>query len=269
MEKTSFKYTENATISTKLKDIITTCLTSLDDFLKRLMDNQPGSLGIITEKIFSQSGELEDFGITFDTDYQTLKLYPMLLKISINKALSLVNFSKYKQYSIDEQIDIDVLDLLRTYCYFEYNYSSSLLAIMSRDEAKKYIENQEAEKVKAQRNPENYYETFKDLIKYLKDVISNLQTQEYIIELLGDNRMVFKITKCKWAELMKDLDPDFGYASLCSTDYEIAKNYNPEFTLTRNKTLMEGDEYCDFCYHDTRVKKEITHPSEKDFQELG
>ena len=225
-------------------------------------------MGIISDEIISQSGDLEDFGITIENNYHTLSQFPKLLKLSINKVLSLVNFDKYKQYSIDEQIDVDVWDLLRTYCHFEYFYVSSLLAIMSRDEAKKYIENQEAEKVIGQRNPENYYETFEDLIKNLKEVIGNLQTQEFIIEVLGVNRMVFKITKCKWAELMKNLDPEFGYATLCSTDYEIAKNYNPDFVLTRTNTLMEGDDFCDFCYHDTRIVKEIAHPSEKDFQEL-
>ncbi|KKK68372.1 hypothetical protein LCGC14_2944710 [marine sediment metagenome] len=138
---------------------------------------------------------------------------------------------------------------------------------MSRDEALKYIENQEADKVREQRNPENYYETFKDLIKYLKDIIDNLQTQEAIAELLEDDRMVFKITKCKWAELMKYLDPEFGYAMLCSTDYELAKNYNPDFILTRNKTLMEGNDHCDFCYHDTRKEKEINHPTNQFWKE--
>lgn len=269
MEKTFFKYKESATVNTKLKHIVTTCLTSLDDFLMRLLDNKPYTLGIISEKIISQSGDLEDFGITIVNDLQTLNQFPELLKMSINKALSLVNFNKYKQYSIDEQIDVDVWDLLRTYCYFEYNYASSLLAIMSADEAKKYIENQEVDKIQEQRNPENYFKTFEDLIKNLKTIIDNFQTQEAIAEVLDDDRMVFKITKCKWAEMLKDFDPEFGFAMLCSTDYELAKNYNPDFVLTRNNTLMEGDDYCDFCYHDTRTEKEITHPTDQFWKEYS
>jgi len=269
MEKTFFKYKENATINTKLKDVVTTCLTSLDDFLKRLSDNKPDSMGIITEKIFSQSGDLEDFGIIIDNDYQTLNQYPKLLKMSTNKALSLVNYNKYKQYLIDERIDVDVWDLLRTFCNFEYNYTISFLAIMSRDEAIKYIKNQEADKVRERRNPENYVETLTDLIKNLKAIMGNLQTQEAIAEVLDDDKMIFKITKCKWAEMLRDLDPEFGFAMLCSTDYEQAKNYNPDFVLTRTNTLMEGDDYCDFCYHDTRTEKEITHPTDQFWKEYS
>ena len=59
------------------------------------------------------------------------------------------------------------------------------------------------------------------------------------------------------------------YAMLCYSDFQGAKNLNPNFILTRTKTIMMGDEYCDFCYHDTQKVKEITHPSEKEFQELG
>ena len=124
-------------------------------------------------------------------------------------------------------------------------------------------------KVKAQRNPENYFETFEDLIKNLKTIIDNIQTIEAIAEVLDDDKMIFKITKCKWAEMLRDLDPEFGFAMLCSTDYEQAKNYNPDFVLTRNNTLMEGDDYCDFCYHDTRTEKEITHPTDQFWKEYS
>jgi hypothetical protein len=32
---------------------------------------------------------------------------------------------------------------------------------------------------------------------------------------------------------------------------------------------MMGDEYCDFCYHDTRKDEDLSHPSESEFEELG
>jgi len=262
MEKTVFTFQENATIKTSIKDVLNTCLTSLDGFLKRSIEDLPDSINLIIDKIISQFGNIEEKEISIDSDYPLLKKYPKLFKKSINMVLSLINYEKYNQYPIEEQIEVEVSDLLRTYGQFEYYYSSSLIAIMSREEAIKYIETQEAKKVISRRDSSNYFNTLEDLVKYLKTTIDFWQTQEAIAEVINGAKMAFKIKKCRWADLLKDLDSGFGYAMLCSTDFEQAKNYNIAYRLTRKKTLMEGDEYCDFCYHDTRENKDLTHPSE-------
>ena len=57
---------------------------------------------------------------------------------------------------------------------------------------------------------------------------------------------------------MKGLDSELSYFMTCYTDFENTKNLNPDFILTRSKTLMMGDDYCDFCYHDKRKVKEVT-----------
>ncbi len=56
---------------------------------------------------------------------------------------------------------------------------------------------------------------------------------------------------------------------LCYSDFQGAQNLNPNFVLTRTKTLMMGDDYCDFYYHDTRKDKDLSHPRESEFEELG
>lgn len=43
----------------------------------------------------------------------------------------------------------------------------------------------------------------------------------------------------------------------------------PNFILTRKHTMMEGYDYCDFCYHNTRIKKDIIHPSEDYWKEFN
>ena len=69
---------------------------------------------------------------------------------------------------------------------------------------------------------------------------------------------------------MKELnDPELSYAVACHYDIEAAKNMNPKFVLTRKKTLMEGDDCCDFCYHDARVVETIIHPSEQFWNDLS
>ncbi|MFX1302296.1 MAG: L-2-amino-thiazoline-4-carboxylic acid hydrolase [Promethearchaeota archaeon] len=56
---------------------------------------------------------------------------------------------------------------------------------------------------------------------------------------------------------------------LCYSDFQGAQNLNPNFVLTRTKTLMMGDDYCDFYYRDTRKDKDLSHPRESEFEELG
>lgn len=78
-----------------------------------------------------------------------------------------------------------------------------------------------------------------------------------------------KVCKCKWAEVMKELnDPDFAYAVACHYDFEAAKMHNPAFHLTRSGTLIQGRPYCDFVWHDTRLDAAIKHPGKEFWEAL-
>lgn len=81
---------------------------------------------------------------------------------------------------------------------------------------------------------------------------------------LDEGRSGSKVYKCKWAEVMKELnDPDFAYAVACHYDFEAAKMYNPAFHLTRSGTLIQGCPCCDFVWHDTRIDETLTHPGKE------
>ncbi len=57
--------------------------------------------------------------------------------------------------------------------------------------------------------------------------------------------------------LKKFGDPEIGYAVACHFDFLNAQYISKNFRLTRTKTLMEGNEMCDFCWHDTEISKEM------------
>ena len=40
------------------------------------------------------------------------------------------------------------------------------------------------------------------------------------------------------------------------------------FEHKETKTLMQGDSYCDFCYHDSRIDKELENPSEQEYDNV-
>jgi hypothetical protein len=66
---------------------------------------------------------------------------------------------------------------------------------------------------------------------------------------LTDNIYESRTTRCLWAETFRRKNAgDIGYANTCHGDFAAAKTYNPKLRLERTKTLMEGDDYCDFKY---------------------
>src|SRR4030042_1902445 len=56
-------------------------------------------------------------------------------------------------------------------------------------------------------------------------------------------------TSCIFAKVCRDMDSaDLGYVMFCATDFPLAKVFNPRMRVERTKTLMQGDDCCDFHY---------------------
>ncbi len=54
-----------------------------------------------------------------------------------------------------------------------------------------------------------------------------------------------KVTECLWAKTFRDVGAaELGYRLICQRDYANCQGFNPKITLTRSKTLMQGDEFC-------------------------
>src|SRR5947209_13608941 len=60
-------------------------------------------------------------------------------------------------------------------------------------------------------------------------------------------RLSFNVTRCRYAELYRALGlADLGGSLSCQRDFALVEGFNPEITLERTQTLMEGAPYCDF-----------------------
>lgn len=67
--------------------------------------------------------------------------------------------------------------------------------------------------------------------------------------LSGPDRVTYKVTECIWAKTMKELDAvELGELTMCDIDFKSAHVYHPKIKLIRTKTLMRGDDCCDFTY---------------------
>ena len=60
----------------------------------------------------------------------------------------------------------------------------------------------------------------------------------------------FNVTRCPYYEKYKELGlEEFGVGFSCCRDEPFARGFNPQLRLERTKTIMEGDEHCDFRYY--------------------
>lgn len=64
---------------------------------------------------------------------------------------------------------------------------------------------------------------------------------------LSDNKYFFNIMRCRYADRYKELGMvDIGGVLSCSRDFKLVEGFNPKMKLVRTKTIMDGDDYCDF-----------------------
>jgi len=69
------------------------------------------------------------------------------------------------------------------------------------------------------------------------------------IEVLeqSDQRFSFNVTRCHYAELYQALGiPELGTLLSCNRDLALIEGFNPDITLRRTQTIMEGAPSCDF-----------------------
>lgn len=63
----------------------------------------------------------------------------------------------------------------------------------------------------------------------------------------SDTRRYVNVTRCAYVDMYKELGlSDLGYLLSCGRDFEMFKGFNPKMKLVRTKTIMQGDDHCDF-----------------------
>lgn len=65
----------------------------------------------------------------------------------------------------------------------------------------------------------------------------------------NEKTLDFNVTRCRYAELYKALGiPDLGAVLSCNRDFALIEGFNPDATLTRTQTIMQGATHCNFRY---------------------
>jgi hypothetical protein len=65
----------------------------------------------------------------------------------------------------------------------------------------------------------------------------------------SDEVLSFNVTRCRYAELYESLGiREIGTSFSCTRDFALIEGYNPDISLERSQTIMEGAPHCDFRY---------------------
>ena len=273
-KKICLDYDENMKVDIELDDYIKKGFARIERFLNILKKHDTD----LVKKLFVNYKEtLEKMGIQlkkndffnqFNFEYSEFSLlsdYPENFALIENATLQLLDFAKYKsQFKNGMKLNILYQDYIRgTYPMYYLVYS--LLDVIPRETvialAKEYTD--------------FVYELYKDQIpdkETLEDMAKMLYSNgcpktHNLISEVKDGKYFLKVTRCMWGDLYQELpDLEIAYYLECYGDFSKMPYINTNFVLTRTKTLVEGDPYCDFVHHDKRIVDDIAHP-EKDFWE--
>jgi hypothetical protein len=264
-------YNDSAIMEVELTKYLNNELKKLDAFLNTVKISNRESLNLIIEFLalkYEKSVSIPNLEIEY-LEFTTLKNYSILSEQATNFLLTLLNFPTFKLPPESLKVSVSVNDYLKSRLFFAYNMALSLKKIMSHKEAIIYFQAFVDKGTISARNPDEFIEKLGMMQEGIDDFQNLYQSHNFINFKINEGVIGTKTTKCKWHEVMKNLnDPDLCYAVACHYDFEAARNMNPKFELTRNKTLMKGDNCCDFCYHDTRIVESIIHPSEEFWENL-
>ena len=76
---------------------------------------------------------------------------------------------------------------------------------------------------------------------------------DYQVREQSQDVFAIDVTGCRYAEFYKELDePELGFLLVCSADFLMTDGFDPDITLTRTQTIMEGASHCNFRYRRQR-----------------
>ncbi|CAB1082096.1 L-2-amino-thiazoline-4-carboxylic acid hydrolase (EC [Olavius algarvensis Delta 1 endosymbiont] len=91
-----------------------------------------------------------------------------------------------------------------------------------------------------------------DSLKHFVDSLA-YWTQDNALEIdvieESDEALAFNVTRCRYAELYESLGiREIGSTFSCTRDFALIEGFNPDISLERTQTIMEGADFCDFRY---------------------
>ncbi len=275
-------YDEKLVVEFHLKNFVNRVLMRLNSMLEYLVNNYPDfflsyvrALGNKLSEIIKHEEEISSALSALLRNYRLKEKdgkMPLIdfFRLLRNKMIEVIkislNLHEYFEGKPVKKMRITLLDKIRGTIIPQYLIAVTLKDIMPREEAldfyKKYIDF-EYEVTEIRSSPLTMLEEILALYERESD-----KTHVFRPFKIQDGKMGLKITKCMKEKALlsfnSDLDREFAYIVECYPDFHRTKRMNENFELTRKRSLIMGNTYCDFCWHDKRFVETLEHP-EKEF----
>ncbi|MCK5184534.1 MAG: L-2-amino-thiazoline-4-carboxylic acid hydrolase [Candidatus Heimdallarchaeota archaeon] len=230
--------------------------------LEKIIQNLIGSFDIPKEKL-----EIKEKL----SSYKHLNQHSKLAKIHYHFLLKLL------EKPIEEAINSEeVLIPSKNYWLIvfgiRYYQAQALTEIMEKEEAielfKEYIDQYYV----SVKSTFKHFETLDEMRNDHFEDSENSTDPEFdvIYSTVEDGVYIVRNNNCPAIDALSDFeDKELVYVACCHGDYQYAVMSNEHFVMTRDFTVAEGDPYCDKVFHDTRIDKELKHPSKEFLDGMG
>ncbi|MFW9793371.1 MAG: L-2-amino-thiazoline-4-carboxylic acid hydrolase [Candidatus Thorarchaeota archaeon] len=234
----------------------------LNDYYPELTDSFFNRLCSKLQKI-DKDTEVETDIFEFEPD--NLKDYPELEEEYKRVVLKLLGYEKYESAVSDGKGKFVFKDVLHSYLIPAACLAETIVELLPREDGLEFYRNYVDYRTDYEKGiqPKESLEAFFNFVK--SSYTENPQEQSFFLG--KDGALYAKITSCLWSKILKEFDPEIAYSVACHFDFNAAKHYNENFVLTRTKTIMQGDRYCDFCWRDTRLGSR-DHPDDSFWEKL-
>ncbi len=274
-------YDENFEIDFNLRNLVNTILMHLNSFLEYLADNHPDQflpyIRALGKKLSDIIKKEEVSAVVFSLlrnyrlkqkgkDLVILDFFRLLQSKLIEVIKISLNLNKYYFSKRGTKLKIKLFDRTKGRIIPNYLIVVVLKDFMQREEAiefyKEYIDYVYESK-----------EVAPPTMEYVEEMVELFEkeykhTHNFVAFKQVEGQIGVKVKKCMIREVLRDFDENYdkelAYYAVCYQDFHTTKRMNKNFSLTREKTVMIGNSYCDFCWVDKRYEKEIKHP-EKEF----
>lgn len=260
------RYDPDYAIPVKPGIALRTIAMDLNMVFSALEGKIPQHLHKISEMLMEKLGEhvtdSENKDAVFNCESKTVSTFPELVHIHRQAALELMSYDEYSFKTTDDVILIKYSHLWRPIWHTYYYIAESLVDLIGRSEALSLVRGISEMRINhwlgmRVPHPVDLQTMYQERTKLHRGFTGGT------FAMLKDGRFCEKTTKCFVHDMVASFaDPEIANAAICHGDYRLISQMNANFVLTRKRTLIAGEDFCDYCIHDKRIHSEFLHPSE-------
>lgn len=204
-------------------------------------------------------------------EFDQLKVHPSLASSNLNYFLQVLQLPDSVDLENDT-VEVSQRNQLRSVLCPKYQNLLVLTETMDRKDAIEIYKIYHDEFAgDGQSSQKNQYETLEEFAARWNP--ESDKANPGLIRILSevvDGKLYLRKDNCLWNDAIADLeDSEVKYYVCCYGDFDAPRRANRNFVLTMERTIIEGHSYCDSVFHDTRINKNLSHPSEEFFDKMN